>query len=133
MSENIFYPITVSPNLPVNGIGPKVNTGYYYNYAGGKVLIKYSTETRFKISENPMMYILLFAEAGNIWEDFDSVDLFKLKRSIGLGFRLNMPMLGTIGYDIGYGFDSLYDDPEHPRYNEPYGMEHHLLFGLPMN
>ena len=44
-----------------------------------------------------------------------------------------MPMLGTLGYDVGYGFDSIYDDPTHEQYNQPYGMEHHLLFGMPMN
>ena len=118
---------------PDNGIGPKVNIGSYYNYDGGKVMMKYSTELRFKFSESPTIYMLLFAEAGNIWTDFDTVDMFKLKRSLGLGFRINMPMLGTLGYDVGYGFDSIYDDPSHSRYNEPFGWEHHLLFGMPMN
>ena len=118
---------------PDNGIGPKINSGYYYSYDGGKVLVKYSTELRYKLSDSPIMYCSLFAEAGNIWEDFDTIDMFKLKRSIGIGFRINMPMLGTLGYDVGYGFDSIYDDPEHPKYNQPYGWEQHILFGMPMN
>ena len=96
-------------------------------------MFKYSAELRFLVSSSPTMYLLLFADTGNIWSDFNTVDIFKLKRSIGVGFRINMPMLGTLGYDVGYGFDSIYDDPEHPRYNEPYGMEYHLLFGMPMN
>ena len=41
-----------------------------------------------------------------------------------------MPMLGMIGYDIGYGFDK-YDDydffPDPPRW------EQHLIFGVPLN
>ena len=118
---------------PDNGIGPKINVGTYYNYDGGKVMMKYSTELRFKFSDSPTIYMLLFAEAGNIWTDFNTVDVFKLKRSLGAGFRINMPMLGTIGYDVGFGFDSIYDDPEHSRYREPFGWEHHLLFGMPMN
>ena len=118
---------------PDNGIGPKINSGYYYNYDGGKVLMKYSTELRYKLSDAPIMYLMAYAEAGNIWSDFNTVDMFKLKRSVGVGFRINMPMLGTLGYDVGYGFDSIYDDPEHPRYSEPYGWEQHILFGMPMN
>ncbi len=118
---------------PDNGIGPKVNTGYYYNYSGGKVMMKYSAELRYKLSDEPIMFLHFFAEAGNIWSDFNTVDIFKLKRSIGMGFRINMPMLGTLGYDVGYGFDSIYDDPEHPRHNEPYGWEQHIIFGMPMN
>jgi len=37
-------------------------------------------------------------------------------------------MLGMLGYDVGYGFDSIYNDS-----NIPSGWEHHLLFGMPMN
>ena len=118
---------------PDNSIGPKRNTGVYYNFDGGKVLFKYSAEVRFRISESPAMHALVFAEAGNIWSDFDTVDIFDLKRSLGFGVRVNMPMLGTLGYDLGYGFDSIYDDPTHSGYNVPYGWEHHLLFGIPMN
>ena len=118
---------------PDNGVGPKRNTGLYYDYDGGKVMLKYSAEIRWLLSESPTFYMLLFVEAGNIWSDFETVDVFKLKRSSGLGLRINMPMLGTLGYDVGYGFDSIYDDPQHPRYNQPFGWEHHLLFGIPMN
>ena len=39
-----------------------------------------------------------------------------------------MPMLGIIGYDIGYGFDH-YDD----SINKPFGWEQHLIFGVPLN
>ena len=116
---------------PDNGIGPK--GGVYYSALGGTVLFKYASELRFKISDSPAMYTFLFAEAGNIWADFNETDIFNLKRSLGFGIRINMPMLGMMGYDVGYGFDSIYDDPEHPRYKEAYGWEHHLLFGLPLN
>ena len=64
----------------------------------------------------------------NIWSDFDNIDIFDLKRSIGFGFRLNMPMLGVIGYDIGYGFDNHNDDIK-----KPWGWEQHLIFGVPLN
>ena len=63
-----------------------------------------------------------FAEAGNVWEDFESADIFDLKRSAGFGIRLNMPMLGILGYDASYGFDSAYDN------GEPNGWEYHLIW-----
>ena len=39
-----------------------------------------------------------------------------------------MPMLGTLGYDIGYGFDDTIFDP-----GQPHGWEHHFIFGMPIN
>ena len=91
-------------------------------------MFKYSVELRFLLSPSPTMYLLLFADSGNIWSDFDNIDIFDLKRSIGFGFRLNMPMLGVIGYDIGYGFDNHNDDIK-----KPWGWEQHLIFGVPLN
>ena len=107
-----------------NSIGSQIS---YYT-RGGNIMFKYSTELRFLLSSSPTMYLLLFADTGNIWSDFDNVDLFDLKRSLGIGFRLNMPMLGVIGYDIGYGFDHHNDDIE-----KPWGWEQHLIFGVPLN
>ena len=74
------------------------------------------------------MYMFLFGEAGNIWSDFNDLDVFDLKRSLGIGFRIYMPMLGILGFDMGYGFDSI-----NPYNDEPYGWEQHLIFGMPIN
>jgi len=56
------------------------------------------------------------------------IKLTDLKRSAGIGIRLFMPMLGTLGYDIGYGFDDTIFDP-----GQPHGWEHHFIFGMPIN
>ena len=40
-----------------------------------------------------------------MWADFEIIDPFDIKRSFGGGVRLFMPMLGMIGYDLGYGLD----------------------------
>ena len=107
-----------------HSIGSQIS---YYT-KGGNIMFKYSTELRFLLSSSPTMYLLFFADTGNIWSDFDNVDIFDLKRSAGIGFRLNMPMLGVIGYDIGYGFDNHNDDIQ-----RPWGWEQHLIFGVPLN
>ena len=90
-------------------------------------MFKYSTELRYLNSSSPTVYFILFADTGNILADFNKVDIFDLKRSAGIGIRLYMPMLGILGYDIGYGFDNI-DGIE-----EPSGWEHHIIFGMPFN
>ncbi len=111
---------------PDNMIGPLSVSSYgSLRPGGGKILMKYSMEFRLSLSENPTIFALAFAEAGNVYDDFDKTDPFKLMRSAGVGIRLFMPMLGVLGYDMGYGFDNL------PNENDPHGWEHHLIFGMP--
>ena len=57
---------------------------------------------------------------GNVWaepslqEKFNlpRVGPFDLKRSVGMGIRFFMPMIGLLGFDLGYGFDDLDGDGE---------------------
>ena len=106
-----------------NSIGP-----YLTGPTGGNLMLKYSLEFRMLFSSDPTVYGFLFADMGNIWSDYDVVKLTDLKRSAGIGFRLYMPMLGVLGYDIGYGFDSTIIDD-----GRAHGWEHHFIFGMPMN
>ncbi|NBO70803.1 outer membrane protein assembly factor BamA, partial [bacterium] len=74
---------------------------------GGRVMTRHVIETRFALSLNPMpIYLLAFAEAGNVWENLRSADPFNLKRSAGLGVRVLLNPIGLLGFDYGYGFDS---------------------------
>ena len=106
-----------------NSIGP-----YQTGPTGGNLMFKYSLEFRMLFSDDPTVYGFLFADMGNIWSDYDVVKLTDLKRSVGMGVRLYMPMLGILGYDVGYGFDSTLIDA-----GEPHGWEHHFIFGMPIN
>jgi outer membrane protein insertion porin family len=91
-------------------------------YFGGMASFKYTLEMRFLLSPNPMMYLIGFAEAGNVWDNFDASSLFDLKRSVGFGGRVIMPPLGMLGIDIGWGFDK---NPA-PTWKTP---EYHFIFG----
>ncbi len=91
-------------------------------YFGGMASFKYTLEARFLLSPSPMMYLIGFAEAGNVWDSFESSSLFDLKRSAGFGGRIIMPPLGMLGIDIGWGFDR---DPV-PDWKSP---EYHFIFG----
>jgi outer membrane protein insertion porin family len=94
-------------------IGPKNSSG---SIIGGKVALKYGVELRFPLSLDPFpIFILAFAEAGNVWSDFAKADPFNLKRSVGIGTRLQMPAVGMIGFDLGYGFDRKTVDNSDPK------------------
>ena len=101
--------------------------GPYGNIHGGNIMLKYSLEFRLSLSENPTIYALSFFDTGNVWSDFNVLNPFDLKRSAGIGVRVFIPMLGMLGYDIGYGFD--YTD--YDNNTEPHGWEYHFIFGMP--
>jgi outer membrane protein insertion porin family len=74
---------------------------------GGTVYNKFTAEVRFLVSPNPNAQIwpIIFAEAGNNHLDFRDFNPFSLRRSLGTGLRIFMPMFGLLGIDLGYGFD----------------------------
>ncbi|MCL5028527.1 MAG: outer membrane protein assembly factor BamA [Bacteroidetes bacterium] len=74
--------------------------------AGGDIYTKYTTELRFAVALEPVpLYLLAFAEAGNVFADIQHTDPFDLRRSVGVGARIMINPIGLIGFDLGYGFD----------------------------
>ena len=106
----------------LNSIGP-----YESRSLGGNLMLKFSLELRLSLSDSPTIFVFLFADAGNVWQDFDTIDPYDLKRSVGVGGRIFVPMLGMLGYDIGYGFDMVGNE------NSIHGLEYHFVFGMPFN
>ncbi|MDD3715652.1 MAG: outer membrane protein assembly factor BamA [Candidatus Marinimicrobia bacterium] len=103
------------------------------SYESGNTLLKYSCELRFLLSPNPTLYLLAFAEAGRIWNDLKEIKIPEMARSIGVGARVYMPMMGMLGVDFGYGFDELYyyNSSGKVTYKSP-GWETHFVFGMPL-
>ncbi len=84
-------------------IGPRNVNG---NVIGGKIFARNTLELRFALTLQPMpLYVLAFAEAGNVWRDMKDVNIFDLKRSVGFGARVLINPIGMIGFDFGYGLD----------------------------
>ncbi|MBN8585288.1 MAG: outer membrane protein assembly factor BamA [Ignavibacteria bacterium] len=84
---------------------------------GGRFLMKYGVELRYSLSQDPIpIFLMVFAEAGNLWSSFKAADIFDLKRSVGFGARLMLPAVGIIGFDLGYGFDRKIVDNEDPSW-----------------
>jgi len=73
---------------------------------------------------NPIpIYILGFAEAGNVWAEPKVMNPMDLKRSAGIGVRLLINPIGLIGFDYGHGFDGLFHG------DIPAGWKFHFQFG----
>jgi outer membrane protein insertion porin family len=113
----------LSSSIPLRGYEDPL-AGYQIIEAGGKTMLKYTAELRIPIAPNPTIFALLFAEAGNSWLDFQHTNPFDMRRSLGIGARVFMPMIGIIGFDYGYGFDRLddYGNPD-PKWKM------HFVFG----
>ncbi|MBK6771502.1 MAG: outer membrane protein assembly factor BamA [Ignavibacteria bacterium] len=102
-------------------IGPVNRTG---NPIGGRVAVKYGLELRYSLSQDPLpIFIVAFAEAGNVWADISKTDPFDLRRSAGFGTRLVLPAVGLVGFDFGYGFDRRIVDAQSPKW------QFHFQFG----
>ena len=71
------------------------------------IFSKYTVELRYPLSLNPSstIYVLAFAQGGNAWRTARDWNPFDLKRSVGVGARVFLPMFGTLGFDYGIGFD----------------------------
>ena len=69
---------------------------------------KYTAEIRYPVILKPssQIYVLGFLEGGNAFDSWKKFSPFKIKRSAGFGVRLYLPVVGMLGIDWGYGFDS---------------------------
>ncbi len=74
---------------------------------GAPIFNKYTMELRYPISLNPSatVYVLGFVEAGNYWMSMKDYRPYELKRSVGAGVRVFLPMFGLLGFDYGIGWD----------------------------
>ena len=71
---------------------------------GGTSQLLFNAEISIPLAEN-QFYALLFADAGNAWDDHSKISMLDVKRSVGFGIRIVAPLLGIMGFDFGWGFD----------------------------
>lgn len=64
-------------------------------------------ELRYPISLNPQstIFVTSFSQGGNAWGRAQDFNPFDIKRSVGLGLRVFLPMFGTLGFDYGIDID----------------------------
>jgi outer membrane protein insertion porin family len=72
-----------------------------------RVYTKYTMEIRYPFILQPRstIYGLVFAEAGNGYSSWKKFNPFNVKRSVGAGVRIFLPIVGMLGFDWAWGFD----------------------------
>lgn len=75
--------------------------------SGGTIFNKFTLEIRYPLSTNPnsTIYAHTFLQAGDVWDRFQDYNPFQLKRAVGAGLRVFLPMFGLLGFDYGWGID----------------------------
>ena len=72
---------------------------------------------------NTTIYGLGFVEAGNAWAETKEFNPFDMKRSAGVGVRIFLPMVGLMGIDWAYGFDSVWGKKGGSQFHFVLGQE----------
>jgi len=94
-SNGYVIPDGSEPNIAVNSGSPIYN--------------KYQLELRHPVMLNDQatVFMLAFAEGGNTWNNFRDFNPFKVRRSVGVGARIFLPIFGLLGIDYGHAFDPI--------------------------
>ena len=88
----------------------------------GKYMLVANAELQLPIVQN-QIYGLLFLDAGNSWLHLDDMKpITGLYRGVGIGFRLIVPGIGTIGFDFARPLDD-------PPYGGGRGWKPHFQIG----
>ncbi|RCH56524.1 outer membrane protein assembly factor BamA [Mucilaginibacter hurinus] len=101
-------------NFSIVPVGSNYNAN---NTPGSAIYNKYTLELRHPViaSQSATIFLLAFAEGGNTWDTFSRFNPFNVRRSVGMGARIFLPIFGLLGLDYGYGFDRIPGAPDANR------------------
>ena len=99
------------------------DNGAFTQQRDGYAYTRFCMELHFPFLLQPSttIYGLTFIEGGNAWMDLKDFSPFDIKRSAGAGVRIYLPMVGLMGIDWAYGFDTVY--------NKKGGSHIHFILG----
>ncbi|RYF16216.1 MAG: outer membrane protein assembly factor BamA [Flavobacteriales bacterium] len=82
--------------------------------SGSPIFTKYVMELRYPVinSQQATAFMTVFGEAGNTWDKFRDFNPFNVRRSVGVGAKIFLPIFGLLGIDYGYGFDNIPGVPD---------------------
>ncbi|MGD8922577.1 MAG: outer membrane protein assembly factor BamA [Candidatus Zixiibacteriota bacterium] len=87
------------------GADPRTETaGTGYVRVRGKYMLITNIELQLPIIQQ-QLYVLGFFDAGNSFLHSSDIKLDHLYKGVGIGFRLMIPGMGTLGFDFGYPLD----------------------------
>lgn len=108
LGGNRIYPLRGYRDLE---IVPRGNPGFI----GGRFYVITSTEILYPLTQ--AVQLLGFVDQGDTWNSFSEADFTNLRKGAGFGIRVEVPMMGTIGFDYGYGFDRAGGPSWEPHFN----------------
>lgn len=108
LGGNRVYPLRGYRDLE---IVPRGNPGFI----GGRFYTIMSTEILYPLTQ--AVQLLGFVDQGDTWNSFGEADFTNLRKGAGFGIRVEVPMMGTIGFDYGYGFDRAGGPGWEPHFN----------------
>lgn len=108
LGGNRTYPLRGYNDLEVV---PRGNPGFI----GGRFYTIMSTEVLYPLTK--AVQLLGFLDQGDTWNSFGEADFTNLRKGAGFGVRVEVPMMGTIGFDYGYGFDRVDGAGWEPHFN----------------
>ena len=73
------------------------------SFIGGRYFTILNAEILYPLTK--AVQLLSFLDMGDVWNSFSEADMASLRKGAGFGIRVEVPMMGTIGFDYGYGFD----------------------------
>jgi len=80
-------------------VGPR---DVYGNPEGGKAMFYTNFEYRIPISKD-FFHLIAFWDSGYCWRELRDINLQDMESGVGGGVRINIPMMGLMGIDYGYG------------------------------
>jgi outer membrane protein insertion porin family len=83
-------------------VGPR---DVYGNPEGGKSMFYTNFEYRIPISKD-FFHFIMFWDSGYCWRELRDINLQDMQSGVGAGVRINIPMMGLLGIDYGYGLDA---------------------------
>jgi outer membrane protein insertion porin family len=96
LGGNRLYPLRGYKDLEVV---PRGNP----SFIGGRYFTIFNTEILYPVTR--AIQLLTFLDMGDVWNSFSEADMAHLRKGAGFGIRVEVPMMGKIGFDYGYGFD----------------------------
>lgn len=101
---------------PDRSLTPELNG----QYVGGNAVYINNVELKLKASQG--LAFLLFYDTGKAFPSYRDVNFHDLARGAGAGIRIEIPLMGLLGFDMGYGFDRAQPGWEAHFQINPYGI-----------
>ena len=94
-ANNTVIPVGSNPSIAQN--------------SGSPIFNKYVVEVRYPViaTQSATAFVVAFGEGGNTWNKFSDFNPFNIRRSVGVGAKIYLPIFGLLGIDYGYGFDKI--------------------------